>query len=511
MLSPNVASARPIESDRSEAEPPLPVMLRRSFGLDSLARHKWLVVSGAILGLLAGLVLAGTRKAIYTAWMELLVYNRQIATGPAAVVMPGRVDIPLLQNQTEFLRSRVVLGKVIDTLDLTKDPEFFYRRPDSILTRLKELIAPPPPKLVDDRTVAFVETLAALRKNIDVARVGASHIVRMDVRSTDPRKAVQIANEVARTYLQERKSRGMGGDAAIRELYQGLGPSAYVVSEVQPPIRASGLSNLIIVLGFTLAGLCGGAVVAVLRDVLSNNIRNPEQLEYFLGLPCLGAVATVPGGMQSGRIPGRVAGLEKISALLREERSVQSLGITSVLPGDGVTTIALNIARCISGSGRNVLLVDCSSDQVRGRSSEREIAVTGPVAESGDEFDRCATPVEALDALMRWASESYDAVIVDLPSLVCSVDARVAARSLDGLLLLVKSGNTDCELARQALESAAEARAKFMGAILNMIEAGTTRSRSEPTSFEAPGALSAGGGARPRDEMRQSGKVSEPV
>jgi Mrp family chromosome partitioning ATPase len=450
------------------------------------------------------------RKTVFTAWMELLVYNRQIATGPAAVVMPGKVDIPLVQNQIEFLRSRVVLGKVIDAMDLTNDPEFFSRS-NSLLKWLKDLISPPPSKVVNDRTFAFVETLAALRKNIDVTRVSASHIVRMDVRSTDPRKAVQIANEIANFYLQERRSRGIGGDSpAIRELYQGLGPSAYVVSDVQPPIRPSGLPNFVIVLGAVLFGIGGGAFAAVLRDVLSSKIRNPEQLEYFLGLPCLGVVPSV-SSTQSGRIPALVGALGNAAAFLRDERRVRSLGITSVLPGDGVTTVALNLARSISRSGKNALLIDCLSADPLPVSLEHDISISAPTCEGADEFDRCSTQVHALDSLIRHASDLYDLVIVDLPSLAQSADARVAARSLDGLLLVVHWDKADCGLASQALDSSIEARAKFVGTILNMADARTARLYSERPRFDSQGASSLGKGTRPRDEISDSGRLVEHI
>ena len=508
MLSPNPLSPPPIENTGHVPERTAAEMPRRSFGLDSLARHRWIVIAGAIVGLLAGLTSVATRKAVYTAWMELLVYNRQIATGPATVVLPGRVDVPLVQNQNEVLRSRLVLGKVIDTLDLTKDPEFFSRS-KGLLTSLKELIFPPPPQLVDDRTFAFVETLTALRRNIDVTRVGASHMVRLDVRSTDPRKAVRIANEIARTYLQERRAHGMGGDAqAIRELYQGLGPSAYVVSDVQPPIRRNGLPGYVIVLGAGLFGLGLGAFGAVLRDVLSNKIRNPEQLEYFLGLPCLAVVrASSSGGRE--RIATLLADLGSVSGLLRDRNVVRSLGVTSVAPADGVTTIALNLARSIGRSGSNVLVIDCHPDESRSP-AKQDARVAGAKLAEVEGVDRCSVQLYALDSLIRLSSGLYDFVIVDLPPLATSADARVAARALDGLLLVVRWDEVDCRLASQALDSSVEARTKFVGAVLNMADARTARMfGGQPLLYSRE--LTAPNRVRPRDEFLNAGRLSEEV
>jgi succinoglycan biosynthesis transport protein ExoP len=474
MLSPETPNRRPINDEAHDLDRSDPGLPRRSFGPESLIRHLWMIVLGGILGLVVAVASTSNREPLYTAWLELLVYNRQIATGPATIVLPGRVDAPLVQNQIELLRSRVVLGKVIDTLDLTKDPEFYWPS-NGLLKRLSEQIFPPPPKQVDDRTIAFVEALASLRRNIDVARVGGSHIVRLDVRSRNPRKAVQIANEIARTYLQERRSRAMGGDVpTIRELYQGLGPSAYIVSEVQPPTRPNGLPRFFIVLGTVLFGVGAGAFAAILRDVLSNKIRNPEQLEYFLGLPCLDVVAAV-SGTGSDRGPSLDGVLRGVTALSQGAHSVRSLGITSVVPADGTTTVALTLAQSISRSGKFVLLIDCSTASSTPSASDPDTGMTDPYRDSVDEFDRCTAQVHALHSLIPRVASLYDFVIVDLPPLALSADARVAARALDGLLLVVKSDSVDCRLATQALDSSGEARGRFVGAVLNMADARTAR------------------------------------
>jgi Mrp family chromosome partitioning ATPase len=61
-------------------------------------------------------------------------------------------------------------------------------------------------------------------------------------------------------------------------------------------------------------------------------------------------------------------------------------------------------------------------------------------------------------------------VIIDLPSLASGADVRAAADAIDGLLLVVKWGATDSDLIRQAVRSSGGARAKFVGAVLNMAD-----------------------------------------
>jgi hypothetical protein len=73
-----------------------------------------------------------------------------------------------------------------------------------------------------------------------------------------------------------------------------------------------------------------------------------------------------------------------------------------------------------------------------------------------------------LKDLLLEAKGSDELAIVDLPSLASGADVRAAADAIDGLLLVVKWGATDSDLVRQAVRSSGEARAKFVGAVLNM-------------------------------------------
>jgi polysaccharide biosynthesis transport protein len=495
MLAPDTSSERS-SADHRPLERSMP-QLKPLFGFDSIRRHKRLLLLGCALGLLLGLLYTGMKRATFTASVELLVYNRQISTGhSAAVILPGSVDIPLLQNQIELLRSRTVLAKVIRAMDLTNDSEYFSNG-TSFYQTLKELISPKPVQLVDEQTLSFVVTLESLRRKLQIRRLGMSHIVQIRFTASEPVKALRIANEVAQVYMQER-TRLLSEALAIRELYQGLGPSANVISESEAPSRPDGPSNFVIVLGAALLGLGAGVIGAILLELLNNTIRNPEQLERFLGVPCLGCVplcgseGPTPGTKQERRIrkrqrdsTGTVAlGLRRLLAYIQEPCSpvLRSLGVTSATPGEGTTTIAINLARLMTLSGKRVLLMSSAaawkSAEARLPQEQADVRPAEPDQDSGSlgsgvGFHVLARP-EALDEHVHKALDSYDCVIVDFPCLASGAQVRAAAGALDAFLLVVKWGGTDCELARQAFQSAGEAQAKFIGAVLNMADRATT-------------------------------------
>lgn len=469
------------------------------FGIGSIFRHKRLLAPSCTVCLLVALAYGAIRPATYTAAAQLLVYNRQIATGQDPVILPGSVDIPLVNNQIEIIRSRAVLAKVIGALNLVNDREFFSR-PTGILHFVKSLIASPP-ILADENSLSFGMTLDSLRRQLTVRRVGTSHIVLISFRASEPEKAARVTNQIARAYLAER-ARLLSETSTIRELYQGLGPSAYVISEAEPPIRSDGLPMAAILVAAAVIGLGVGMMIAVVLDVVDNTLRDPEQIEYYLGLDCLGMIPAL-GNRGFERNAPRYSGnssvlcdeLQRVKAALEDLRfhDFRAVGVTSATPGEGATTIAAGLACMMRDSGKKVLLISkVSHARLPSRRLFRDLkqrpidATEAPASASAEavmgsldgsnvlpssavlDLDHCCACRTLLDDMLCTALELYDYVIVDMPSLVSGAAVRAAADLLDGFLLVVRSGVTDGDLLRQAVHSAGEARPKFIGAVLNM-------------------------------------------
>ena len=263
-----------------------------------------------------------------------------------------------------------------------------------------------------------------------------------------------------------------------------------------------------IAVGAALFGLCVGAAIAILRDVMNDTIRSARQVEYALGMECLGIVRRrADKGIVAGDATAQRSHapehqeLRRLSATMLEAslRDVRTIGVTSTVPGEGATTLAIGLAQAIAASGKRVLLIDGVPDNrsvsrwavnlsripawsSKGpRSSVLDGIVEGrtglhvlPLREPSDGDIYSIAPALP-DGILDNAAGSYDLVIVDMPALATGPDVRAAAQSLDGFLLVVKWGATESELVRQALRSAGEARPKFVGAVLNMADDDTMR------------------------------------
>lgn len=497
--------SRPQISPGTEGlEARIEVRPRPSFGLGSLRNRKWLLGLGTIACLLVAALYVSLRPATYTASSQLLIYIRQVLTGPDQAILPGRADLPMVQNQIELLRSGNVLAAVVETLRLAEDPEFN----DSHTASPGQAKAPQgqaSPEAAANGS-AYRAALSALARKLSVRQVGTSHIVAVSLKASDPAKAARIVNAIVRTYLQER---ARASDAAtsraptLREIYQSLGPSGQVLSEAEPPVGTDGPSAILILAIAALLGLGASATIAILLDMFDDRIRSRRQMEHVLGLECLGVIprfadiGTWPEDAAARRLLASQHEVLRRAAAVMDDVSpggFHAIGVTSVLPGEGATSLAIALAKTAAAAGKRVLLIDAVPDDpslsrwvanlaqdppppgehpptraLEGLATLQPGLDVLPLAERLGAGDR-PMPRGLLDDVLRAAEGSHELVILDMPSLVAGPQVRAAAPALDGVLLVVKWGETTSELARQAFQSAGQAQGKFVGSVLNMAD-----------------------------------------
>ena len=84
-----------------------------------------------------------------------------------------------------------------------------------------------------------------------------------------------------------------------------------------------------------------------------------------------------------------------------------------------------------------------------------------------------------LDEVLRDAATHFKYIVVDLPPLSAASEARVLARKVDCVLLVVKWGETSKELIREVLAADEVVRLQCVGAILNGVDMGRIRQYQE--------------------------------
>jgi Mrp family chromosome partitioning ATPase len=72
-----------------------------------------------------------------------------------------------------------------------------------------------------------------------------------------------------------------------------------------------------------------------------------------------------------------------------------------------------------------------------------------------------------MESALAWFQREYDMVIIDSPPLLVASEAGALAAKADGVLLVIRAGQTQREAAQLALQQLGIVGANVIGAVLN--------------------------------------------
>jgi capsular exopolysaccharide synthesis family protein len=238
--------------------------------------------------------------------------------------------------------------------------------------------------------------------------------------------------------------------------------------------------SMMLVIGFLISLALAGGLVALL-EMLDRRKSGEIQIRASFGANVLGAIPDLSSGEDA--LPGlRAMTLESMLQIVRllrysSRKRIRSISLTSPRPGDGKSTVAVNIAHTLAELDAPVLLVDGDlrrpalhrllkvpneiglADVLKGEAElEPSIRKTGipglDVLTSGVPANN---PVQLLHSpaleqvLIDAEILGYQTVIVDLPAALPVVDATVVAEKTDGTVLVVSADRTGEDLVRETI------------------------------------------------------------
>lgn len=289
---------------------------------------------------------------------------------------------------------------------------------------------------------------------------------------------------------------------------QGLESSdARVLSEAETPGGPSYPDRRKQLLTITLMGFFGACGLVLALNMLNPGLRSPEQVQQALDEYVLGVVPSVPGKTnlfdyvlehtQSGVVEA-LNSLKFSLALSDPDIQVKAVQITSSVPEEGKTSLALSLARVEAASGKKVILVDGDLRRSsiekklglkRGHKGLSDLVVAGDVpledyivrdekgrmdimpigtaeyANAGDIFSS-----HRMEHIVQQLKARYDLVIIDGPPVMAVVDSRIIGRLVDKTLFVLRWDKTPRKVARAALEQLRRHGTDIAGVVLQQVD-----------------------------------------
>lgn len=291
---------------------------------------------------------------------------------------------------------------------------------------------------------------------------------------------------------------------------------AHVISSASRPLEPSHpRTPLVLAISLTL-GILAGAGAAILREFTDYVFRTAGQVRDELGTGALGILPLVSRASLLEAVPDKVAPVmryvidnpfsvfaetlrsAKVAAdLALKDRSPKVIGLVSLLPKEGKSTVAKNFASLLALQGAKTLLIDADTrnpaltramgyERVYGAQSEFSTlpplsALLRQETESGLQLLPCIYAKEdsrvaegfssaTFHALLQSSDQSFEYIVIDLPPIGPVVSARGMASAIDAFIIVVEWGVTSRGAVRAALAREHAISEKLLGVILNKVD-----------------------------------------
>ena len=275
------------------------------------------------------------------------------------------------------------------------------------------------------------------------------------------------------------------------------------------PVKPKKRLNILLAI---IVGLVTGIGLAFFFEYLDNTIRIPEDVRSHLNIPYLGHIPAIAvdgnsdGGERSDLVTlhsPRCAASEacrgiRTSILFSSAESTpQVILVSSSGPQEGKTITTTNLAITMAQSGSKVIILDCDMRKPRiheifqlsgekglsnilagdcnvteavahTRIPNLDTIICGPIPPNPSELLGSSRMTRLLDILRK----HYARIIIDSSPIAAVTDAVILVRFADGIVLVVRAGETPREIVKNGLGQLQAVNGHILGAVLNGVDMG---------------------------------------
>ncbi|MDO9411052.1 MAG: polysaccharide biosynthesis tyrosine autokinase [Pseudolabrys sp.] len=263
--------------------------------------------------------------------------------------------------------------------------------------------------------------------------------------------------------------------------------------------------TIVVMVGLFLS--VGGALG---KELLNAGFTTPKEIEDQLGVPLLSSVAVMePAALKADGKTLQIPQLPIVKPLGRFAESIRGvrsgiqmsdvdhppavIQVTSTVPGEGKTTLALSIASSAAASGLRVLYIDADLRRPSGStilSTKKDAGLVDMLLAQSDpqtaikqseEFgfwylpagSRTQSPMDLLSSdrmksFIETFRKLFDFVVIDSPPIGPVVDAVVISQLADKVVYVVRWSSTAREMVKHSIERVS-ADKKVAGVVFNHV------------------------------------------
>jgi tyrosine-protein kinase Etk/Wzc len=263
-----------------------------------------------------------------------------------------------------------------------------------------------------------------------------------------------------------------------------------------------------------LLGVVLGIIASMLADRFDDAVQSPDEVRDRLHLTVLGSIPrvrrseagqTAESQEKAFRMVTHVEPQSLVAEAFRSLRTnvtfarahqdLRTLMVTSPAPGEGKSTVAVNLATTFAQQGQRTLIVDADLrrsvlDQTFAISRSPGLTDVLVGTHTLDTAVR-ATDVPSLSilpsgqfppnpsellgspqmrAMIELAKQSFDIVLIDSPPVLAVTDAAVLSTVVDGSIVVVRLGVTTREAVRRSVSQLRVVNGRILGAVLNAVD-----------------------------------------
>lgn len=294
----------------------------------------------------------------------------------------------------------------------------------------------------------------------------------------------------------------------VTEQFDIASAGASLASEARAPASQSWPNKSLLIGGSFASSIVIGFILAFLVEMFDTGLRSARQVEEVLGVPTLALVPRISSGRgrhvhqyladnprSTYADAMRTLKLEVTQSNL--DRPPRVIALTSALPGEGKSTLALSLAAATAIDGHRAVVVDLDLHRPRLRSYLSVPSATPGIVEllagevkleealvadsrvpglSSLTVRRTAANPSALFATQRMSElletleKRFDLVVLDTPPSLAVGDVRALARYADTVVYVVRWGSTPADAAQAGLERLRDLSMNVAGAVVNQVD-----------------------------------------